>query len=233
MGTTGIEGLTGLIAKGLYLVLFLIALWGAFCVIMVWLRIAQKRFRDEDEQDAFFQDIDLMLAQGNLTSVKEAVDGDLRAMPQITALAVDNRRLGTTRLREFIIDRFQRDVLSDLEYRLSWVQTVIKSAPMVGLLGTVMGMMGAFAKLATAENVAPDALAQDISFALVTTACGLAIAIPLVFCMASINVQIRKMEDLVAIGLERLFDIFQARGVCQDAPARPPRFRTEPADEPL
>jgi biopolymer transport protein ExbB/TolQ len=230
MGTTGIEGLTGVLAQGLYLVLFLIALWGAFCVIMVWLRISQKRFRDEEEQDAFLKDVDALLASGEPAAVQSAVAGDLRAMPQMTALAIEHRQLGPTRLRQLLVDRFQRDVLSDLEHRLSWVQTVIKSAPMVGLLGTVMGMMGAFAKLATAENVKPDALAQDISFALITTACGLAIAIPLVFCMASVNVRIRKMEDLVAVGLERLFDIFRQRGVMSESPPRPQatqRFRTE------
>ena len=232
MGTTGIEGLTGVIATGLYLVLFLIAMWGAFCIIMVWLRVAQKRFRDEEEQEAFLNDIEKMIAQGDYSAIQDALAGDLRAMPQLTSLALENRQRGLTRLRGFLVDRFQRDVLSDLDYRLSWVQTVIKSAPMVGLLGTVMGMMGAFAKLATAENVAPDALAKDISLALITTACGLAIAIPLVFCVASVNVRIRKMEDLVAIGLERLLEIFRVRGVVAESATRP-RFRTEPIDEPL
>jgi biopolymer transport protein ExbB/TolQ len=100
--------------------------------------------------------------------------------------------------------------MADLEYRVSWVNTVIKSAPMVGLLGTVMGMMGAFGKLAAAENVKPDQLASDISFALVTTASGLAIAIPLVIAMASINVRIRKMEDLAISGLTRVLECFRA-----------------------
>ena len=51
---------------------------------------------------------------------------------------------------------------------------------MVGLLGTVIGMMGAFAKIAGGDKVDPTQLADDISFASITTACGLAIAIPLV-----------------------------------------------------
>ena len=38
-------------------------------------------------------------------------------------------------------------------------------------------------------------------------ACGLAIAIPLVMCTASINVRIRKMQDLVEAGLTQLFEI--------------------------
>ena len=38
---------------------------------------------------------------------------------------------------------------------------------------------------------------------------GLTIAIPLVLCTASINVRIRKMEDLVAAGVTRFFDVFR------------------------
>jgi biopolymer transport protein ExbB/TolQ len=109
-----------------------------------------------------------------------------------------------------VLDRFQRDVLADLEFRLSWVNTVIKSAPMVGLLGTVIGMMGAFAKLSVGgADVKPDALAEDISVALITTASGLAIAIPLVMCITVINVRIRKMEDLSASGLSRFLESFR------------------------
>ena len=37
----------------IYGVLALIALWGAFCIIMVWMRIVQKRFRNDQEQAEF------------------------------------------------------------------------------------------------------------------------------------------------------------------------------------
>ena len=72
---------------------------------------------------------------------------------------------------------------------------------MLGLLGTVIGMMGAFGKLATTENVRPDALAEDISIALITTAAGLSIAIPLVIGTNSINIRISKLEELVEAGI--------------------------------
>ena len=101
-------------------------------------------------------------------------------------------------------------MLADLEYRLSWVSAVIKTAPMVGLFGTVLGMMGAFSQLAGAEHPEPNALASNIMLALITTACGLAIAIPLVLSMASINVRIRKMEDLIGAGLAQFFETFKA-----------------------
>jgi biopolymer transport protein ExbB/TolQ len=186
---------------------------------MVWRRVGQTRFRSEQEQAEFLDSVDQTLGKGDFEGALELCDGDSRAMPQLVTLAVVNRKIGYTKIRSLLADRFQRDVLSDLEYRLSWVYTVIKSAPMVGLLGTVVGMMGAFSKLAASEQVEASSLADDISLALITTACGLAIAIPLVLCTASINVRIRKMEDLVGSGLTRFLESFRA-AVKSVSPAR-------------
>jgi len=195
----------------IYFALGLIAIWGAFCVIIVWRRVAQTRFRNEDEQDAFLDRVDESLESGDFEAAIEVCDGDGRAMSQLALLAIVNRQRGYVKVRSLVADRFQRDVLSDLEYRLSWVYTVIKSAPMVGLLGTVVGMMGAFTTLADPNNAAdPAKLADDISLALITTACGLAIAIPLVLATASINVRIRKLEDLIASGVTRFLETFKA-----------------------
>ena len=205
-----ISSITGIVANIIYVVLAGVALWGAFCVAMVWLRVGQKRFRSESEQNQFLEALDEPLAAGDFDSAVQLIQGDQRAISQLATLAIQNRDIGYAQVRQLVVDRFQRDILADLEYRLTWVNTVIKAAPMVGLLGTVIGMMGAFAKLATQENVKPDMLANDISVALITTASGLAIAIPLVFCTASINVRIRKMEDLVAAGLAHFFDTFKA-----------------------
>jgi len=204
-----ISSITGIVANIIYLVLALVALWGAFCVAMVWLRVGQKRFRNEADQNVFLAALDEPLAMGDFETAAGLIEGDQRAISQLVTLAIENRGVGYAQVRQLVVDRFQRDILADLEHRLTWVNTVIKAAPMVGLLGTVVGMMGAFGKLATTENVKPDMLANDISVALITTASGLAIAIPLVFCTASINVRIRKMEDLVAAGLAHFFDTFR------------------------
>jgi biopolymer transport protein ExbB/TolQ len=189
----------------MYVVLGLIALWGAFCVVTVWRRVAQKRFRNESAMSAFLDEVETPLANGDFNTPLEICDGDQRAVPQLIFLALENRKIGFNKVRQLVLDRFERDVLSDLEHRLSWVNTVIKSAPMVGLLGTVIGMMGAFQKIG-GEGAQAEQLANDIMTALITTACGLAIAIPLVLCTASINVRIRKMEDLVSYGLSRFLD---------------------------
>jgi biopolymer transport protein ExbB/TolQ len=178
---------------------------------MVWNRVREKRFRNEDQQSEFLDALDEPVVRGDFEAAGHMLETDKRAMSQLALLAIVNRDMGFSKVRQLLVDRFQRDVLADLEYRLSWVNTVIKSAPMIGLLGTVMGMMGAFTKLADpTKPVKPQDLANDISFALITTACGLAIAIPLLLATASINVRIRKMEDLVAAGLSRFLESFRS-----------------------
>jgi biopolymer transport protein ExbB/TolQ len=213
-----ISGVTSVVGSLTYAALAVVAAWGAFCVIVAWRRVAQTRFRSEEEQAEFLNALEEKLDSGDFNAAAEICDGDARAMPQLALLAISSRQIGYAKIRTLLVDRFQRDVLSDLDYRLSWVYTMIKSAPMLGLLGTVMGMMGAFGKLATGgDKVDPTNLADDISLALITTAVGLSIAIPLVISAASINVRIRKMEDLVGAGLTRFLEGFrEALGTTRD-----------------
>jgi biopolymer transport protein ExbB len=204
-----ISGLTDIFATMIYGALGAIALWGAYCIVMVWSRVAQKRFRNEDQQDQFLEAVEEPLLLGDFDAAMELCEADPRAVPQLAFLAIKNRAIGYSQVKQLALDRFERDVLADLEHRVSWVNTVIKGAPMVGLLGTVTGMMGAFGKLAAADQVDATAMASDISLALITTASGLGIAIPLVFCLASVNVRIRKMEDLVAVGVTRFMAVLR------------------------
>ncbi len=204
-----ISKLTNIVGVIIYFSLGGMALWGAYCCVIVWQRVAQKRFTSEMAQDEFLEGVEQPLAKADFDGTAAQCDGDPRAIPQLAMLAVLNRNIGFTKIRQLVEDRFQRDILADLEHRLTWVHTVIKAAPMVGLFGTVTGMMGAFNKLATAENVKPDQLAENISLALITTACGLAIAIPLIIAVAAVNIRIRKMEELTVAGINRFLEAFQ------------------------
>lgn len=189
-----------------YAALALVALWGTYCIIVVWRRMAQVRFRSEAEQAEFLAQVEAALAAGQFDAAAQLCEGHPQAMAQLVLLAIRNRDLGYARVRHLVADLFQRDVLADLEHRISWIYTVIKTAPMLGLFGTVLGMMAAFGKLYSEANVEAKNLAGDISFALVTTALGLAIAIPLTLGVASINIRLRKLEDLVGLGLTRFLD---------------------------
>jgi biopolymer transport protein ExbB len=202
------EGWTALdyVGNFTYILLFFAAVWGLYCASVIWTRVGQKRFRSEAEQDAFLDQVLEPVRNGDFNAAQSMCQSDPRAVPQLISMALENRSIGYSKVRQLVVDRFQRDVLSDLEHRMAWVVTMIKTAPMLGLFGTVAGMMGAFSKLASAEQVAANKLAGDINVALVTTACGLAIAIPLIMIVSAVNIRIRKMEDLVAGGLGRFLE---------------------------
>ncbi len=81
------------------------------------------------------------------------------------------------------MEEAQGDEQMKLEHKISYVSLIGALAPMLGLLGTVTGMVGSFKKIADNPGVAPkpDQLAGGISTALVTTLIGLWIAIPAIF----------------------------------------------------
>ncbi|MAR08600.1 MAG: biopolymer transporter ExbB [Blastopirellula sp.] len=198
-----------IVGNSVYFVLAIMALFGLWSGLVVWRRVGALRFRNEAAQDAFLDSIEQPLVNGQFDAAAQLCEGDNRVMPRLASLAIVNRKIGFAKTKKLVADRFQRDVMSDLEFRMSWVNTVVKSAPMVGLLGTVIGMMGAFAQLSSSANVAPQELAGNIMVALITTASGLAIAIPLIIVMAMVNIRIRKMEELVGAGLVRFMDAFR------------------------
>jgi len=65
---------------------------------------------------------------------------------------------------------------------INFLSLISAVSPMVGLLGTVSGMIGAFQKIGAGGMGKPEVLAGDIGQALITTATGLIIAIPAMFC---------------------------------------------------
>ena len=76
------------------------------------------------------------------------------------------------------IEEEGRQVVHELERYLNTLGTIAAITPLLGLLGTVIGMIKVFAAITTAGVGNPTVLAGGISEALVTTAAGLSVAIP-------------------------------------------------------
>jgi biopolymer transport protein ExbB/TolQ len=188
-----------------------VALLGLFWIVLLWFRVGQKRFSSSARADQFLDEVRERLGRKDYDGVAELCDSPpywSKATPQLILVAMQNLDRPMGKLRRMLAERFEVDVLSSLEYGTSWIATFAKSAPMLGLLGTVVGMIAAFAKIATAQSsgIKPEALAGDISFALFTTAYGLMIAIPLVVGGNFIHIRIGKLQDGVQADLTRFLD---------------------------
>ncbi len=86
-----------------------------------------------------------------------------------------------------------------LEKGLSWIALFIALAPMLGFMGTVIGMIAAFDAIEVMGEISPAAVAGGIKVALITTVSGLVVAIILQifynYCVAKIDGIINNMED--------------------------------------
>ncbi len=86
-----------------------------------------------------------------------------------------------------------------LEKNISWLSLFIALAPMLGFMGTVIGMIDAFDKIAVANDISPAVVAGGIKIALLTTVFGLIVAIILQifynYIVSKIDSIVNNMED--------------------------------------
>lgn len=190
------------LGNAIYASMAAVALYGVFTLILLARRITQKRFSNPDHAGEFLDGVRDSMNTQNYEEAADLCDSPnywSKAIPQLIMVGLANRQRPIGKIRKTMGEHFDREIQADLDYRMSWVNTVVKTAPMLGLLGTVTGMIQAFGKIAATagEGLDPAMLADDISFALFTTAMGLTIAIPMVIGGAWINVRIGKMQDEV------------------------------------
>jgi biopolymer transport protein ExbB len=99
------------------------------------------------------------------------------AFPNIVRVALENRDLDREELKELINDRGRQEVRS-LERGMGVLETVAGIAPLLGLLGTVLGILRVFNVISDVGVGQAQSLAGGIAEALITTIVGLCIGIP-------------------------------------------------------
>lgn len=132
---------------------------------------------------------------------KEGVEGAVRLcdeepgiLPKLFTTALQTGPEGKVATRSALANLIELEILPDLNFLLPQILVFAKLAPMLGLLGTVWGMILAFEKIAGATKVNPSDLSNDIGMALFTTAEGLLIAIPLIFAYTMFREQVNRFE---------------------------------------
>ena len=191
----------------------LLAVWGAYSVIFTLRQIKRRRFNNDAETESFLDTLRSYIEEGNHDAAVRLCDDPrnvYRAIPMLARVAIVKRHLSPARLRQTIASKFQRDVLGVMENQRSTINTIAKSEPMLGLLGTVAGMIAAFARIGGADKVSTAGLASDISLALTATAVGLLVAIPLILCLNAIEVRMRSLEDITLEGVQVVLEDLDA-----------------------
>lgn len=119
----------------------------------------------------------------NKRKFKEAFDmarNDPSALGQVLTAGMSRLQYGLEDAREAAMNTLE-SIRSDKETKNNYNAVIATVGPMLGLVGTVWGMIQSFSVLATATQVNPAKLADGISHALVVTLFGVAISVPAIF----------------------------------------------------
>lgn len=119
---------------------------------------------------------------------------DSNALGRVLQSGLKHVRLGEGSIRHATFDAAQHEV-ARLERGLGALSTIAQVAPLLGLLGTVAGLMEAFQAAQEAESITADLLASGIFKALGTTAAGLGVAIPSYIAYNSLSAWTGRLID--------------------------------------
>ncbi|HFD79450.1 MAG TPA: MotA/TolQ/ExbB proton channel family protein [Gammaproteobacteria bacterium] len=139
---------------------------------------------------------------------------------RILAAGLMNRNASREIMKEAIEDT-GRHVVHELERYINTLGTIAAISPLLGLLGTVIGMIKVFSAITTQGVGNPAALAGGISVALITTAAGMAVAIPTLmfyrYFRGKVSMLVIRMEQQALRMVEVLHGQRSQEGVLEDS----------------
>ncbi|ALC15231.1 outer membrane transport energization protein ExbB [Desulfuromonas soudanensis] len=130
-----------------------------------------------------------LLAEGDFDQAREMTNDDKSTIAQMLSMGL--ARQGAVRRREDIeiaMEECMMEIIPQLEKRTPYIALLSNIATLLGLLGTIMGLIEAFTAVANANPAEKaDLLSASISVAMNTTAFGLMAAIPLLLLHAKLT----------------------------------------------
>jgi biopolymer transport protein ExbB len=162
-----------------------------------------------------------LLAEGDFDKAREMTSQDDSAISQL--LTVGLARQGAVRRREDIeiaMDESMIELTPQLEKRTHYLATFANLATLLGLLGTVSGLIHAFAAVATV-NPADKAnlLSASISEAMNCTAFGLMTAVPIVFAHAFLQTKTSELVASLEMAFVKFLNVLTERQAVQNRQA--------------
>ena len=142
--------------------------------------------------------VDDALSSGGIESAKEVCRNSKGPVASIFYQGLDRVDDGIDSAEKAIVS-YGGVQMGLLEKNISWLSLFIALAPMLGFMGTVIGMIGAFDAIAVANDISPAVVAGGIKVALLTTVFGLVVAIILQifynYIISKVDSIVNNMED--------------------------------------
>ena len=148
--------------------------------------------------DKLLANVEDALASGGIEAAKEVTRNTRGPVASIFTQGLMRMSEGIEMVEKSII-AYGSVEMGRLERGLVWISLFIALAPMLGFMGTVIGMIGAFDAIEAAGDISPQIVANGIKVALLTTVAGLIVGIILQvfynYLVSKIDSLVNQMED--------------------------------------
>src|SRR5262245_2620038 len=194
----------------LWLLLFL-------SVVSVTVMVERAIFlRARGNVDALARELGSLLRGGDLSGARAAIAGQSEPAAIVARAGLENYDRGSEAAGEAMAAAKAR-IRIDMEKNLGVLGTLGNNAPFIGLFGTVLGIIKAFADLSHNQGGGANAVMAGISEALVATAVGLMVAIPAVIAFNFFQAKVRKALARVDAVAHVILSTFSAPGTENEA----------------
>ena len=153
------------------------------------------------------------LKQGDFDKAREMTSKDQSTIAQVLGMGL--ARQGTVRRREDIeiaMEESMMEIVPQLEKRTPYVGMAANIATLLGLLGTIMGLIQAFTVVANANPAEKaDLLSASISVAMNTTAFGLMVAIPLLVTHTVLTSKTGEIVDSLEMATVKMLNVISGK----------------------
>jgi biopolymer transport protein ExbB len=166
-----------------------------------------------NKNQAVWEKVQPLLTNGEFDEARDMTSNDEATISQVLNMGLSLQ--GAVRRREDIeiaMEESMMDIVPRLEKRTPYVALASSIATLLGLLGTIMGLIQAFTAVANANPAEKaDLLSASISVAMNTTAFGLMVAIPLLVVHAVLTSKTGDIVDSLEMATVKALNVFSRR----------------------
>jgi biopolymer transport protein ExbB len=188
----------------MYPILLVFAI-GMAIVVERWIQLNRIQIANQN----MWKKLQPVLINGDFEKAREMVDKDKSSLAQMLGMGL--ARQGAVRRRddiEIAMEESMMEIIPQLEKRTSYVGLFSNIATLLGLLGTIVGLIEAFTAVANANPAEKaDLLSASISVAMNTTAFGLMSAIPLLLFHAKLTSTTGQIVDNLEMASVKVLNI--------------------------
>jgi biopolymer transport protein ExbB/TolQ len=203
-----------------------IFMWPIVVVLALGLAIAVERWvyltMTTANNQSLWKKVTPYLQQGNFSAAMQVTSKSRAAIAQIMTYGLN--RVRSARRREDVEQAMEEslmEVMPKLEKRTHYLATFANIATLLGLLGTIIGLINAFTAVSNANPAEKaDMLSASISVAMNTTAFGLMVAIPLLLVHTVLQTKTTSIIDSLEMASVKFLNVITERSGEPTAPAK-------------